>query len=73
MSASSAWAADCRAAFLHGYAGGDLEPEQAAAVRAYEADKAVYEVIYEVRNRPDWVSIPMGAVAALARADSMKE
>jgi hypothetical protein len=26
----------------------------------------VYEVVYEVRNRPDWVDIPLAAVAALA-------
>ena len=32
----------------------------------YEVDKAVYEVVYEVRNRPDWVDIPLGAVAALS-------
>ena len=37
-------------------------------LRAYEADKAIYEVVYEVRNRPDWVSIPLGAVASLAAA-----
>jgi maltokinase len=66
---SAAWARECRRAFLDGYAGGDLDPQQAAAVRAYEADKAVYEVIYEVRNRPDWVSIPLGAVATLARPE----
>ncbi len=44
-------------------------------MRAYEADKAIYEVIYEVRNRPDWVSIPLGAVATLAQTepDSTKE
>jgi maltokinase len=66
---SVGWAQECRAAFLRGYAGGDLDPQQAAAVRAYEADKAIYEVIYEVRNRPDWVSIPLGAVATLAQTE----
>jgi maltokinase len=64
-SGSAAWAAECRSAFLNGYAGGQLEPAEAATLRAYEADKAVYEVIYEVRNRPDWVDIPLAAVAAL--------
>ena len=64
---SAGWAEECRTAFLRGYTGGDLDPQQAAAIRAYEADKAVYEVMYEVRNRPDWVSIPMGAVATLAK------
>jgi maltokinase len=72
---SAGWAEECRQAFLRGYAGGELSPADAAAVRAYEADKAIYEVIYEVRNRPDWVSIPLGAVATLAQTepDSTKE
>ena len=63
---SEAWAAACRQAFLAGYAGGDLDPGDAATLRAYEADKAVYEVVYEVRNRPEWIAIPLGAVADLA-------
>jgi maltokinase len=63
---SAAWAADCRAAFLRGYAEGELDETEARMLRAYEADKAIYEVVYEVRNRPDWVHIPLGAVAALA-------
>jgi maltokinase len=70
---SAEWAGECRSAFLRGYTGGDLDPQQAAAVHAYEADKAIYEVIYEVRNRPDWVSIPLGAVATLAQTEPTKE
>ena len=69
--ASADWAAACRTAFLEGYAGGRLNDADAAVLRAYEADKAVYEVVYEVRNRPDWVSIPLAAVAALARASAV--
>ena len=65
--ASGGWAAECREAFLEGYAGGPLPPADAALLAPYEADKAIYEVIYEVRNRPDWVAIPMAAVAGLAR------
>jgi maltokinase len=67
---SAGWALDCRDAFLAGYTGGQLSQADASAVRAYEADKAVYEVIYEVRNRPDWVSIPLAAVAALAETEA---
>ena len=55
-------------AFLRGYAGGELSATEAQLLRAYEADKAIYEVVYETRNRPDWVGIPLGAVATLAGA-----
>ena len=64
---SAAWRDACRTAFLDGYtSGGTLSADDSDALAAYEADKAVYEVVYEVRNRPDWVSIPLGALAALA-------
>jgi maltokinase len=65
---SGAWAAEARAAFLRGYAGGELSGDESQLLRAYEADKAIYEVVYETRNRPDWVGIPLGAVATLAGA-----
>ncbi len=65
---SQEWAQACRTAFLTGYAGNPLTGQEAAVLRAYEADKAVYEVVYEVRNRPDWVDIPLAAVAVLARS-----
>lgn len=58
--AATAWCAAAKAAFLEGYCGdGRAEPE---LLRAYELDKAVYEVVYEVRNRPNWAHIPWRAV-----------
>lgn len=54
-----AWSTAAREAFLAGYTGGVTPP---ALLDAYVIDKAVYEVVYEVRNRPDWVRIPLRAV-----------
>lgn len=31
-------------------------------LRLFVMDKALYEIIYELRNRPDWVSIPLAGV-----------
>ena len=76
---SAGWAQDCREAFLAGYASlgaGSAAPspaEENAVLDAYEADKAIYEVVYEARNRPDWVGIPLAAVAVLATANQVKE
>lgn len=58
--AARAWCAAAKDAFLEGYCG-DSRAEP-ALLRAYELDKAVYEVVYEVRNRPDWAQIPWRAV-----------
>ena len=63
---STEWAARNREAFLSGYLGGRrLSAEESALVAAYEADKAIYEVGYEARNRPAWIEIPLAALANL--------
>jgi maltokinase len=59
------WFANSRRAFLDGYLGQGGEP---AALHAYEVDKAIYELVYETRNRPDWANIPRRAVRDAAGA-----
>jgi maltokinase len=70
---STVWATHCRKAFLRGYADGELDETEASVLRAYEADKAIYEVVYEMRNRPDWIDIPLRAVAELAADEEQGE
>jgi len=51
--------------FLVAYAGGEVSDEQRVLLDAYVADKVVYETVYETRNRPAWVDIPLAAVARM--------
>lgn len=57
------WVDDCAEAFLAGYS--DITPgsidRRSPLFVALWLDKALYEVIYELRNRPDWLPIPVNA------------
>jgi maltokinase len=65
--ADQAWLPRARTAFLDGYGG--IDPGDARLLDAFELEKACYEVRYEASNRPDWLWLPMAAVARLARQD----
>jgi trehalose synthase-fused probable maltokinase len=73
------WEDGARAAFLDAYLGEVARPGRPVlvpaerepfdrALRAYELDKALYELGYELANRPTWVSVPLTALErAIAR------
>ena len=63
------WEERCRADFLDGYldtADAALLPPSRAQVErlltVFELEKAVYELRYELHNRPDWVAIPAAGI-----------
>jgi maltokinase len=62
------WVAAARTAFLAGYTetSGVPVPPDDPVLRAFELDKAVYEVAYDSQNRPDQVSVPLDAVRRLS-------
>jgi maltokinase len=66
------WEATARRSFLEGYFG-TVEPvlmpagEQSVnrLLAIHELEKAIYELRYELNNRPDWVPIPVAAIVRL--------
>jgi predicted trehalose synthase len=71
-SAPAGWEDEVRAAYLDGYLAETdaslLPPGRAAVERllsVFELEKAVYELRYELDNRPDWVKIPVAGIARL--------
>jgi maltokinase len=59
-----AWLVDARKALLGAY--GEGAAGQANLLRAFEAEKACYEVRYEANNRPDWTWLPIAALERIA-------
>ncbi|MEA2290652.1 MAG: hypothetical protein QOD55_2649 [Solirubrobacteraceae bacterium] len=70
--APDGWEERARESFLTGYFGAvdpSLLPPGDAAARTlltiFELEKAVYELRYELNNRPDWLRIPVAGIARL--------
>lgn len=70
------WEKDVVEAFMTGYrkaiAGASSWPtnaeEEEAFLNLFVLEKALYEVIYEVANRPDWLRIPLQGVLRLLKS-----
>lgn len=64
--ARPSWLATARASFVDGYQSvRPISDSELLTIRAYELDKALYELQYEAQFRPNWVRIPMSALRSL--------
>jgi maltokinase len=70
------WEEEARSGFLEAYLG-TVDPTLLPAGRPaiekllaiFELEKAVYELRYELNNRPDWVPIPVAGIARLLETE----
>ncbi|HKX40653.1 MAG TPA: maltose alpha-D-glucosyltransferase [Burkholderiaceae bacterium] len=74
---AQAWEAQARSAFLAGYRravqgtpldvviGPSAESRGVGLLGLFELEKALYELRYELGNRPDWVSVPLQGIRTL--------
>lgn len=61
---SAMWARRNRNAFCDGYSYTAKDPRtNTKLLTALELDRAVYEVAYEHRHRPEWTIIPLSAIS----------
>lgn len=44
----------------------DSRVEEGRLLDAWKLDKAIYELLYECDNRPDWIEVPLAAIEILA-------
>ncbi|MDM0043362.1 maltose alpha-D-glucosyltransferase [Variovorax dokdonensis] len=67
--AAAQWHGQVIDAFLDGYTGA-LSPQLGAVdprlLSLFEMEKALYELRYEINNRPDWVTVPLQGILTLA-------
>ncbi|HSC90087.1 MAG TPA: phosphotransferase [Gaiellaceae bacterium] len=73
--APAGWEQRAREEFLDGYFGTvdrslvpPSEEGKARLLAVFELEKAVYELRYELNNRPDWVGIPVAGILRLLEA-----
>ena len=77
--AADAWEQQAREAFLAGYRDVAIEQglvqdavafeAQAGLLRLFEIEKALYELRYELNNRPEWVAVPLAGLMRLFELD----
>ena len=75
QSIAGAWRDASRRAFLDGWISFAATSEvplvpmdvraRDEAIAIFELDKALYELAYEIENRPDWIAIPLRGIHAL--------